>query len=200
MDSQMQEFSKRLARAQPRRGFVGSLGRMAVGASALGLALTGLPRPLAALAAAGPPTPRPKGFPPLPPPIPFDPRHLHDGQEVLPPGAAKAATPHYVTCTDGCNCPGNWNNPCPNCCGSSSGPYGNRYWNRCTSYQCCCNPCPDTCCSLGRAMTFEYQFNDWSCCDGSGATVQFATGNFGCDIYGTCSPGEPCYIPNTCCS
>lgn len=201
MDREIRDLSKRLAaRSLPRRGFVRSLGRISIGASALGLGLTGLPRPLVALAASGAPTRKPKAFPSVPRPIPFDPQHLHDGQEVLPPGAAKGARPLYVTCLDGCNCTSEWDNPCSGCCGSYSGPAQGPYWGECAAYQCCCNPCPDTCCSLGRAMTFQYYEWYWDCCDGSNGWYPAPTGNYGCDSVGTCSQGVPCHITQTCCS
>jgi hypothetical protein len=194
MDKQFRTISSHFAGGSlSRRGLVGSLGRVSAAVGALGLGLTGLPRPVAAAAAAAPQVKATYGGV-IVVPISFDRQHLHDGQETTPPGAAKAAVPHYPTSQNGCACPGDGSNPCykDGCCVSATSFQSGPFWSDCTQQPCCCNPCSDTCCSLGRAMTYEYNNVLYTCCDGSKHTAAVPTGNFGCDTYGTCSKGVCC--------
>ncbi len=192
MDKQVQMISSKFAAVSlSRRGMMGALGRTSTAVGAFGLSLVGVPRPVAAAAA-----PQVKatygGVVVLP--ISFNKQHLHDGQAIIPPGAAKAAVPHYPTSQSGCGCPNDGPNPCYNdgCCVSTTAYQSGPFWADCTQQPCCCNPCPDTCCSLGRAMTYEYNNYLYTCCDGTAYTSGVPTGNYGCDTFNTCSAGVCC--------
>ncbi len=189
MDQQIQGVSKKLAiSATSRRGFVGSLGRASAAVGALGLGLAGVPSALAAEAASG------SGVQAMYAgvhvvPVQFDPKHLGSGQTNQ---AVLGVKPSYPTNQNGCACPGDGANPCSTCSYYSRTQLDGPYWARCTSLPCCCNPCSDTCCSLGRAMTWQYYNWQYHCSDGSTKYAAVATGNFGCDTYNTCTQGSCC--------
>ncbi len=202
MDKQIRDFSRRLA-ASPslsRRGLVGSFGRMSVAASAFGLGLTGLSKPVAEAAASGTTDTwfRAAGVEFRAVPSPTKPIYQ------VPPGTAAPAAlggvqPNYATNKNGCQCPGDVSNPCPNyngspCCYTDiylTPGYGYQ-WGDCSQLPCCCNPCPDTCCPFGIYATWEFEVKTYVCCNGATYTKQAVpTYNFSCGFNG-CNKGSCC--------
>lgn len=199
LDDGIRKISIRIADPSlSRRGMLAKIGRTTAAISTLGFALTGFP----VLAMAGSSVGREMPTPGSPvseykvvfATTSFDPKHLHNGQELLPHRGGGSVTPLYPVNESGCDC-ASMVNPCKsaNCCVSSYGLQpgedpNTRYWDNCSTYYCNCNPCGgDDCCTYGRGATYEYQHYQYTCCDGSIWNYRpYPTGNYGCDAFGTC--------------
>jgi len=190
MDTKIQEFTIRLAAAPiSRRGFIGALFRTSATVAAAGFGLAGVPSQVAHGDGAKQIRATYGGV--VVTPIVFDKANLRDHQDASIVGQ-RGVKPAYPTNQDGCACPGDGANPCTTCQYYSRSRLDGPFWTRCTYLPCCCNPCPDTCCTLGRAMTWEYYNWQYNCTEGVTRYAPVPTGNFGCDAIFTCAKGTCC--------